>query len=408
MFDFDPEQEEEVVEEDWFARRLDDLERSSLSSVNVSWVDNPLRATSGYEWDQSASRNGSTSIPTSEYYMSDAGSSNGSEVQYVDQVHDASFEPSPASGQYQSLIMPDITSQRRNSFPSNYRAHHNLYGPETSSDDGRPEARRLSWQGGYNWNEQSSDGAPSPYHSSRRPSYENLPQLATGSMPMPYPTGSHMAYSHYNYSHPNITQSLQRWPPFNSPASSEGGIPLLNRAETPGLSAQLQSALFFHDNNDPPSHPDVVSDFGVYPSGTQVPEGHAPFNNPEAGRPCPASHSDVAEGSTASSRFIVYVPNDNAEAGPSSSPYRVLPQTDSDSDFHSLVSCQLSRISSNVKFRGEPGPKSVACNYCRMKKSKCLDGPGERCRRCTMLGIECTYSESRRGKYIRKSKKKNK
>ncbi|KAK0199599.1 hypothetical protein DFS33DRAFT_176353 [Desarmillaria ectypa] len=326
----------------------------------------------------------------------------------MDQAH-ASFESSPASGQYQSLI-PDFTSQRRNSLPSDSRTHRSMYDIGTSSGDERPEAKHFSWQGGYDWNEQLSDAASSSYHSSRWPSVENLAQLATGSMPMPYPTGSLMAYGHYNYSDPNITQNaptLQRLPPFNSPASSEVGLPPLDRTVTP----ELSSTLFLHDNSDPqrnidPSfRPDI---FDVCRSGMQVPEEQAHINDSQPKAGGTASHPgslDEAEGST-SPRFIVYVPNDNAEAGPSSSPYRMLPQIDP--GFHSSISSQLSRNSSKSKHKGEPRPKSVACNYCRTKKNKCVGVSGERCESCITLNIECTYSESRRGKYIRKSKKKDK
>ncbi|KAK0443364.1 uncharacterized protein EV420DRAFT_1027785 [Desarmillaria tabescens] len=408
LFDFEPELREEVAE-DWFVPHVESPAGSSLPSVNVSWVDGPLVATSGYKWNQSVFWNGSTSIPSSEYHMSDAGSSNGGEVHYMDHSH-ASFESSPASGQYQSLI-PDFTSQRRNSLPSDYRTHRSLYGTGTSSDNERPEVKRLSWQGGYDW---LSDAASSSYHSSRRSSFGNLAELPTSSMPMPYPTESQMAAGQYNYSDPNVTQSaptLQHWLPFNSPASSEVGLPLLNRTVTPELSAQLQSALFLQDNNgsqrniNPSFHPHILN---AYSSGTQVSDEHAHFNNSQPKAGGTASHpgsSGASEGST-SPRFVVYVPNDDAEAGPSSSPYRILPQIDS--GFHSSISSQLPRNSSRSKLRGEPRPKSVACNYCRTKKNKCVGVSGQRCESCTTLNIECTYSESRRGKYIRKARKKDK
>ncbi|KAK0186253.1 hypothetical protein F5146DRAFT_124567 [Armillaria mellea] len=229
-------------------------------------------------------------------------------------------------------------------------------------------------------------------------------------MPMPYPTSaSQPAYSHYNYSDPNVTQSVptnvQRWQPFNSPASSAGELPHLNRTATPGVSAQQQSTLFLHDGNDPQLnfdssfHPNIFSGFGVYPSGTQVPEEHVHFNDfqpiSEGTESHPGSSDAIEE-----SPFFVYVPNDSTEAGPSNSslPYHMLPE----------ISGQLSRNSSKSKPKGEPRVKPVACNYCRSKKNKCVGVSGEPCESCTTLNIQCTYSESRRGKYERKSKKKGK
>lgn len=426
MFDFEPQLREEVAEtQDWSTTNLGG-QAGSLPSVNVSWtVDASLGETSGYEWNQSPFQNGSTSVPTSDYYMSDAGSSNGSEMHYPDQAYNPSFESSPASGPYPSLI-PDNMSQRRNSLPPDNWTHRSMYEIATRSGDEGPDTRRHSWQGACDQNEQLYDAASSSYHSSRRPSFENLAQLATGSMPMPYPTGTRLpAYGHYHsYSDPNVIQSaptnVQRWQPSNSPASSAGELPYLNRTETPGISAQLQSTLFLHDTNDPqrnidPSfHPDIFSGFGVYPSGTQVPEEHAHSNNhsnnsqPIAdGTGSHPGSSDTAQVSTGS-RFIIYVPNDSAEAGPSNSPlpYHMLPETDS--GFNSPMSGQLSRNSSKSKPKGEPRAKSVACNYCRTKKNKCVGVDGEQCETCTTLNLVCTYSESRRGKYERKSKKKGK
>lgn len=120
-----------------------------------------------------------------------------------------------------------------------------MYGIVTHSGDEGPDTRRRSWQGVYDQNEQLYDAASSSYHSSRRPSFENLAQLATGSMPMPYPTGASLpAYGHYHsYSDPNVIQSaptnVQRWQPSNSPASSAGELPYLNRTATPGISVSV-------------------------------------------------------------------------------------------------------------------------------------------------------------------------
>ncbi|KAK0471138.1 hypothetical protein IW261DRAFT_907926 [Armillaria novae-zelandiae] len=202
-------------------------------------------------------------------------------------------------------------------------------------------------------------------------------------MPMPYPTRTSLpAYSHYNHSDPNVTQSVptneQRWQPYNSPASSAGELPHLNRIATPGISTQLESTLFLHDSNDPQldfdpsSRPDIFSDFGVYPSETQVPEEHIHFNDSQPIADGTGSHAgspDTADVST-SPRFFVYVPNDSSEAGPSNAPYHMLPETDSG---------QLSRNSSKSKPKGEPRVKSVACNHCRSKKNKCVGVSGERC-----------------------------
>ncbi|PBK86704.1 hypothetical protein ARMGADRAFT_1035275 [Armillaria gallica] len=411
---------ENFLVEDWSATNLEPQAGSSFPSVNASWGDASLGETSGYEWNQSSFQNGFTSVPISNYHMSDAGSSNGSEIHY--QTYDPGFDSSsPASGPYPSLI-PDCMSQRRNSLPSDYLTHRSMYGIVTRSGDEGPDTRRHSWQGAHDQNEQLYDAASSSYHSSRRPSFENLAQLATDSMPMPYPTGARVpAYGHYHsYSDPDVIQSaptnVQRWQPSNSPASSAGELPYLNRTATPGISAELQSTLFLHDsddlqrNIDPSFHPDIISGFGVYPSGTQVPEEHAHSNNSQPIADGTGSHpgsSDTGQVSTGS-RFIVFVPNDSAEAGPSNSPlpYHMLPEMAS--GFPSPISGELSRNSSKSKHRGEPRAKSVACNYCRTKKNKCVGDSGEPCESCTTLNLVCTYSESRRGKYERKSKKKGK
>ncbi|KAK0493575.1 hypothetical protein EDD18DRAFT_1107958 [Armillaria luteobubalina] len=236
VFDFESGFGEEVAENSWYGQ-------AGLPSVNISWVDASLGETSGYELNQSPFENVSTSNPPSNYPMSDAGSSHGSEVYYLDQAYDPSFESSPASEPYTSLI-PDIVSQRRNSLPSDYWTHRSLYDIVAHSGDERPDVRRLSWQGAYGQNEQLSDAASNSYHSSRRPNFENLAQLATGSMPMPYPTGARLpAYGHYNYSDPNVTQSVptnvQRWQSYNSPASSAGELPHLNRTATPEISVRF-------------------------------------------------------------------------------------------------------------------------------------------------------------------------
>ncbi len=64
----------------WSATNLEPQAGSSFPSVNASWGDASLGETSRYEWNQSPFQNGSISVPTSNYHMSDAGSSNGSEV----------------------------------------------------------------------------------------------------------------------------------------------------------------------------------------------------------------------------------------------------------------------------------------------------------------------------------------